>query len=55
MALENPSNSSRASKATSATPDQILQVMDAARVSRPALRIESDEEAVQDVLLTGQG
>jgi len=55
MALEIPSISSRANKARSATPGQTLQVMHPARVSRPALHTETDEVAVQEALLTGQG
>jgi hypothetical protein len=55
MALENPSISSRASKAHSASPGQTLQVMRPARVSRPALHTETDEVAVQEAQLTGQG
>jgi hypothetical protein len=55
MALENPSISSRASKARSTTSDQTLRVMHPARVSRPALHTETDEVAVQEALLTGQG
>ena len=55
MALESPSVSSRASKARSATPDQTLQLMHPARFSRPALHTETDEVAVQEALLTGQG
>ena len=55
MAMENPSISSRASKTRSAAPDQTLQVMHPACVSRPALHTETDKPAVQEALLTGQG
>ena len=55
IALENPSISSRASKIRFAIRDQTVKLMHEARASRTAFDTESDKEAVQDALPTGQG